>query len=262
MEVTYARSAQRTLGAPVGYCGPAAGGQRRTTVVIRPALPDTGARFVRNDLPGGPRTLPVRIEYLATDGAGAMLECPSGVGIHGVGPFLVAMAACGIDNAEIMLDGPEAVLPEGGKAALVAALEAAGAEEQTRPLRVIKIERSITVDDDGRRVMLRPSNVPHAAISLDDADRNGRHRWLAVGLGEKPLRELIRSLANRGGESTGSEPLRHGLLECVGYLAAAGAPIIGHFLAQNPDHDLMRRLVRTLASQQGSWSRIEVALPA
>ena len=72
-------------------------------------------------------------------------------------------------------------------------------------------------------------------------------------------RELMGSPAGRNGRLTGSEPLRRSLLECVGYLAAAGAPIVGHFLAQNPDHELMRTLLRALPAQQGSWSLVEVA---
>jgi len=260
MQVTYTRCFQRTLREAVTYCGPAAGGQRRATVVIRPAAPDTGIRFVCCDALGGPRTLPVRIEYLGTDGASATLECPSGVGVCAVGPLLAGLAACGIDNAEISVDGPEAVLPDDGAAALVDALCNAGAEAQARPLRVIKIERVIDVNDGHRRAMLRPSTVPHAAISLDACDESAGHYWLAVGLGEEPLRrELLGSKHDRDDRLTGSEPLRRSLLECVGYLAAAGAPIVGHFLAQNPDHELMRTLVRALPGQQGSWSLVEVA---
>jgi UDP-3-O-[3-hydroxymyristoyl] N-acetylglucosamine deacetylase len=258
MQVTYPRSVQRTLRSRVTYCGPAADGQRRATVAIGPAAPGTGVRFVRCDALGGPRTLPVRIEYLGTDGCCATLECPSGVGVCKVGPLLAALAACGIDNAEVTVDGPEAVLPEDGAAALVDALCHAGTQDQPRPLRVIKIERVIDVNDGSRRAMLRPSNVPHAAISLDAQDGTA-HYWLAVGLGEEPLRrELLGSKAGRSARSTGSEPLRRSLLECVGYLAAAGAPIVGHFLAQNPDHELMRALVRALPGQQGSWSLVEV----
>jgi len=263
VQVAYTRCVQRTLRQEITYSGPAAGGQRRATVLIRPAAPDTGIRFVRSDVPGGPRTFPVRIEYLGTDGACATLECPSGVGVCGVGPLLAALAACGIDNAELGLEGPEAVLPDGGAAALVGALQGCGAEDQGRPLRVIKIERVIDVNDGERRAMLRPSNVPHAAISLDAENGSAGHYWLAVGLGEEPMcRELLGSAAGRNGRMTGSEPLRRSLLECVGYLAAAGAPIVGHFLAQNPDHEIMRTLVRALPAQQGSWSLVEVPAPA
>ncbi len=259
MQVTYPRCVQRTLREPVTYCGDAGGGQRRATVVIQSSAPNTGIRFVRRDAPGGPRTLPVRIEYLGTDGTSATLECPSGVGVSAVGPVLAALAACGIDNAEISVDGREVVLPEDGAAALVDALCHAGTADQARPLRVIKIERVIDVNDGSRRAMLRPSNVPHAAISLDAQDGTTGHYWLALGLGEEPLRrELLGSNAGHNGRLTGSEPLRRSLLECVGYLAAAGAPIVGHFLAQNPDHELMRTLVRALSGQQGSWSLVEV----
>jgi len=260
MQLPYSRHLQRTLREHVAYCGPAAHGQRRATVAINPAAPDTGIRFVRRDAPGGPRALPARIEYLGTDGACATLECPSGVGVSGVGPILAAFSACGIDNAEVSVDGPEAVLPEGGAAALVDALSGAGIEDQGRPLSVIRIERVIDLKVGSRRAMLRPSSVPHAAISINGADGTAGHYWLAIGLGEEPLRRELRgAAAGSNGRTTGSEPLRRSLLVCVGYLAAAGAPIVGHFLAQNPDHELMRALLHALPAQQGSWSRVAVA---
>jgi UDP-3-O-[3-hydroxymyristoyl] N-acetylglucosamine deacetylase len=204
--------------------------------------------------------LHARIEYLGTDGSGATLECPSGVGVCAVGPLLAGLAACGIDNAEVTLDGPEAVLPDGGIAALVEALQSAGAEDQARPLQVIKIERVIGVNNGRRRAMLRPSSVPHAAISLDAEDGTGRHRWLAVGLGQEAVRRELIGLA--AGRRTESEPLRRRLMDCFGYLAAAGAPILGHFLAQNPDHELMHTLVRSLLGQQRSWSLVEAVASA
>jgi len=263
MHATYTRWVQRTLREAVAYSSPVADGQRRAAMLIRPAAPDTGIRLVRSDTPGGSRMLHARIEYLGTDGSGATLECPSGVGVCAVGPLLAGLAACGIDNAEVTLDGPEAVLPDGGIAALVEALQSAGAEDQARPLQVIKIERVIGVNNGRRRAMLRPSSVPHAAISLDAEDGTGRHRWLAVGLGEAALRrELCGLAADRNGRQTESEPLRRRLVDCFGYLAAAGAPILGHFLAQNPDHELMRTLVRSLLGQQGSWSLVEAAASA
>ena len=263
MPPTYTRCVQRTLRETVTYCGPASEGRRRATVAIRPGAPNTGVRFVRCDALGGPKTLPVRIEYLGTDGASATIECPSGVGVCAVGPLLASLAACGIDNAEVCVDGPEAVLPDGGAGRLVEILCAGGAEDQGRPLSVIRIERVIDIKVGPRRAMLRPSSVPHAAISLDASDGTAGHYWLAIGLGEEPLRrELMGASAHPNGRSTGSEPLRRSLLECVGYLAAAGAPIVGHFLAQNPDHALMHALLRTLPGQQGSWSRVEVAAAA
>jgi len=78
----------------------------------------------------------------------------------------------------------------------------------------------------------------------------------------EPLRRELMGSLGRNDRLTGSEPLRRSLLECVGYLAAAGAPIVGHFLAQNPDHELMRTLLRALPAQQGSWSLVEVAAAA
>jgi len=102
-------------------------------------------------------------------------------------------------------------------------------------------------------------SIPHAAISFGGDKQSVAQRWLALGLGEEVLRRELMNTAV-GGEvrPTGSEGLRRALLDCVGYLAVAGAPIVGHFLAQNPDHDLMRRLVHAFLGQRGSWSLVEV----
>jgi hypothetical protein len=52
-----------------------------------------------------------------------------------------------------------------------------------------------------------------------------------------------------------------GAAACCSDRAACRTPR-SRFLAQNPDHEFMRRLVRALAGQQGSWSLVEAAASA
>ena len=52
------------------------------------------------------------------------------------------------------------------------------------------------------------------------------------------------------------EFVRHKVLDCIGDLAVAGAPSMGHFFAHKPGHKLNNALVRQLFAQDDAWSYI------
>ncbi|MCZ6586599.1 MAG: UDP-3-O-acyl-N-acetylglucosamine deacetylase, partial [Alphaproteobacteria bacterium] len=58
---------------------------------------------------------------------------------------------------------------------------------------------------------------------------------------------------NEDGLRYENEFVRHKILDCVGDLYLAGAPIIGHFKGHRSGHALNHSIVRSLLADQGSW---------
>ncbi|MCZ6511064.1 MAG: UDP-3-O-acyl-N-acetylglucosamine deacetylase, partial [Alphaproteobacteria bacterium] len=58
---------------------------------------------------------------------------------------------------------------------------------------------------------------------------------------------------NEDGLRYKDEFVRHKILDCVGDLYLAGAPIIGHFKGHRSGHALNHSIVRSLMADQGSW---------
>ena len=53
-----------------------------------------------------------------------------------------------------------------------------------------------------------------------------------------------------------NEFVRHKVLDCIGDVALAGAPVLGHFFAHKPGHKLNNALIRQLFAQEDAWSYI------
>jgi len=64
---------------------------------------------------------------------------------------------------------------------------------------------------------------------------------------------------NPAGLRMPDEFVRHKLLDAVGDLALAGAPLIGRFVAHRSGHTLNNRLLRTLFADRSAWREIAPA---
>ena len=58
---------------------------------------------------------------------------------------------------------------------------------------------------------------------------------------------------NPGGLRFPDEFVRHKLLDCIGDLYLAGAPIVGRLIANRPGHALNVQLVRALHANPAAW---------
>ncbi|MFB2981970.1 UDP-3-O-acyl-N-acetylglucosamine deacetylase [Microseira sp. BLCC-F43] len=100
-----------------------------TKVRVLPASPGEGRYFVRVDLPGEP-VIPARLEAVSQ----TILSTQLGQGeisVRTVEHLLAALAAMGVDNARIEIDGPEVPLLDGSASMWCEAIAAAKlAEEQ------------------------------------------------------------------------------------------------------------------------------------
>lgn len=62
------------------------------------------------------------------------------------------------------------------------------------------------------------------------------------------------SVLNPEGLRAADECVRHKMLDCIGDLALAGAPLLGHLQASKPGHQLNLSLLKMLFSQSENWT--------
>lgn len=101
-----------------------------TKVRVLPASPGEGRYFVRVDLPGEP-VIPARLEAVSQ----TILSTQLGQGeisVRTVEHLLAALAAMGVDNARIEIDGPEVPLLDGSASMWCEAIAAAKLAEEQR----------------------------------------------------------------------------------------------------------------------------------
>ena len=189
--------------------------------------------------------------------------------------LLAAMHAAGVDNARILVQGPEVPVLDGSARVWVAALLNAGLRAQAARRRPLRIERTLRVESGDSWAELMPASAFEVDVTVDfEHPHIGRQSWsgpvtgvhfhqLAAartfGFRADAERLWASGLArgaslentvvyddvgvlNPGGLRGHDEAVRHKALDAVGDAALLGAPIIGRLRAYKAGHALHRTL--------------------
>lgn len=283
---------QCTLKAPISCVGVGLHSGKRVSLTLRPAVANQGVVFRRTDLR---RDIPARYSYVADTRLSTVLG-EGGARVSTVEHVMAALSGCGIDNAIVELDGPEPPALDGSAAQFVFLIDCAGIVEQDEPRSAIEVRRIVRVTDGDAFAELRPgADGLDMSMSIDFAAAAIGRQALALRLNATSFRhELARArtfglmeevdqlraaglaqggsldnavvvdrerILNPGGLRVPDEFVRHKLLDAVGDLALAGAPLVGRFVAHRSGHALNNRLLRALFADQAAWRELTPAQP-
>ncbi|QGZ95940.1 UDP-3-O-[3-hydroxymyristoyl] N-acetylglucosamine deacetylase [Terricaulis silvestris] len=260
-------------------------------MVLSPAPVDTGIVFVRTDVRGVvDNAIRAHADSVSETRNCTTLANKAGVEIATVEHLMSACAGLGVDNMIVEVDGPEVPILDGSSAPFVQVLLNAGLKEQHAPQRYIRILEAIEVRMGSKSAALLPSDAfegldldvtirfADAAIGVqrrtvqlsadtflaDIADARtfgfmsdvDAMRAAGLGRGASMDNTLVVDsgrVMNPEGLRFDDEFVRHKLLDAVGDLSLAGAPICGRFVADQPGHALNARLVRALLDTPEAW---------
>ncbi len=281
---------RRTLRAAIGCVGIGLHSGRRVTLSLLPALPGSGITFRRVDL-DGEIAIPARFDHVVDTRLCTALALPEApeARVGTVEHLMAAFAACGIDDALVELDGPEVPILDGSAAPFVFLIDCAGAVASAMPRGAIEVLRPVRVEDaSGAWAELRPSaeaafdaaleiDFPNTAIGRQALTLRVTPQAVRAALAEARTFTLAEEVArlraaglaqggslanavvvdgplvlNPGGLRRPDEFVRHKLLDLVGDLALAGAPIHGRFAGHRSGHALNNRLLRALFAEVGA----------
>ena len=260
---------------------------------IRPAQAGCGILFVRTGLPGGAVEIPARHEFISSSSYRTVLGNPEGVGLATVEHLMAALAVLGIDNAVVVVDGPEVPILDGSALPFARAILETGIVPSGGMRRAIRICRKVEVESGGSRAALLPSREFRLACSIDfPSPAIGRQDCQVEGLGLPAVYSLLpartfaelesiealrkmglarggsldnavvvsgNKVLNENGLRFSDEFARHKALDVVGDLFLAGAPILGHCIAVRPGHAITRRLLSAVFSTPGAWAWADAA---
>ncbi|MDA1072829.1 MAG: UDP-3-O-acyl-N-acetylglucosamine deacetylase [Proteobacteria bacterium] len=278
---------QTTLKTAISCNGIGLHSGEKASMTLRPAAPDTGILFERTDLSNGARLFPARYDLVADTFLCTTLKNASGATLATVEHVMAALSGCGIDNALVEVSGPELPIMDGSAEAFVFLIECAGIVECAAPRRSMRVLREVAVTDGDKRATLRPSRLRSIACEIVyDNARIARQRAGFVMTSATFKDEVARArtfglmeevdglranglalggsldnavvvngdkVMNEGGLRFHNEFARHKVLDAVGDLALAGAPIIGAFEGYCSGHALNVRLLRALFAADDAW---------
>jgi len=259
----------------------------RVRLAIRPAPIGTGIIFVRGDEKGRDSRIPATADYVASTNLGTTLRNAAGVEIATVEHFLAACAGLEIDNLIVEADGPELPILDGSSAQFVQLLLSAGRVEQMAARRSIEIIERIAVASGDKSASLEPAEQAEFDVTIRYKDAPigvqrrryfpGRDAFLTEiadartygflsdveklhaigrGLGASYENTVVINegrVVNEDGLRFEDEFVRHKILDAIGDLALAGAPILGRYTADQPGHALNVKLVQALLETPRAW---------
>ena len=278
---------QRTLKKPV-YCdgvGLHSGASVRLS--LKPAPSGTGIVFERTDVEADQSLIQARWDQVVDTRLCTVIANEHGVRVGTVEHLMAALAGCGVDNVIVEISGSEVPVMDGSSGPFVKLIECAGIVDQDQPRRVIRILKTIEVEDGSALASLSPASsfsldfqvhFEGTAISqqrLRVGMKNGsfckelaRARTFgflnevkalqAAGLGKGgSLGNAIvvdgHKILNKDGLRFEDEFVRHKMLDAVGDLFLAGGVIIGKFSGNRSGHTLNNALLRALFADDDAW---------
>ena len=280
---------QRTLAHEVELAGIGIHTGRPTNVRIRPASAGTGVVFRRTDIENEPE-IPARLEFVTSTELGTTLGAGE-VEVRTVEHLLAALAALGIDNAAVDLDGPEVPILDGSFGPWIEAVQRVGLESQPAGATMVRIAEATAVQGAaGSSYIASPNSGLRisATIDFDHAvigRQYGDFRLDGTGFEEEiaPARtfgfyEEADALRARGfgrgaslentvvldseGVMNGDlrypdEFLRHKVGDLLGDLSLTGGRVRGRIVADRPSHAGNVALARAILEQHRRRQRTQ-----
>ncbi|RAN37449.1 UDP-3-O-acyl-N-acetylglucosamine deacetylase [Hyphomonas pacifica] len=280
---------QQTIERPAVCAGIGVHSGEKARLVLKPAPAGTGVSFRRTDISGPGTLIPASAEYVSDTQLGTTLTNEADVSVAVVEHLMAALAGVGIDNLLIEIDGPEVPIMDGSSAVYCELLMQAGLRRQAAPRRRIRILEKIEIEDGPKRASLSPSEdnllTLRARIEYDDTLIGVQQMALrlAPGMFARDLAfartygfardvDMLRTMGlarggslenavvvdngevmNPEGLRSEDEFVRHKMLDAVGDLMLAGAPIAGRYDAVQPGHSINNLLVRKLLDTPSAW---------
>ena len=255
-------------------------------MTLKPAEPNAGITFVRTDI-GGVRT-PGRWDHVVDTRLCTVVGNSDGVMVGTVEHLMAALSGLNVDNVIVEVDGPELPVMDGSSGPFVFLIECAGLLEQACARRAIRILKPVSATGAGWAVSLTPRNGFSVGLEIDYGRSIVGNQSLVMDLVSGAFKkELARArtfgfldevqelraaglarggsldnavvisgdcILNEEGLRYPDEFVRHKVLDAIGDLYLAGAPIIGHFSGIRSGHAGNNRLLRTLLARSDAWT--------
>lgn len=255
--------------------------------VVHPAAADHGIVFRRTDLPAPTADVPALWDRVIVSPLNTRIENAAGVSVSTIEHIMAALAGCGIHNALIEVQGPEVPILDGSAAPFVKGLLQVGVKHLAGPLRVIEVVKSVAVSVGDASARLDPADTLHIDFEIEFTDRAIGHQEKTLNMSNGAfVRELCDSrtfcrssdveamhaqglalggtlenavvvdgaeVLSPGGLRHSDEAVRHKMLDALGDLYTAGAPILGRYTGQRAGHAVTNALLCALFDDPSLW---------
>jgi UDP-3-O-[3-hydroxymyristoyl] N-acetylglucosamine deacetylase len=282
--------ARRTLASEISVTGTALHAGDTVNLRLAPAPSGHGIIFRRSDR----NNLEVMARYdkVGETRLGTVIA-DGDVTVGVIEHLMAAVAGAELDDLLVTVDGPEPPILDGDALCFLSLIEKAGVREQPGARRAIKILRPVSAEQKDASCGLQPADILSFEFEIEfPTSAIGRQRYAFPFSREGFAREIApartfgfmnelealnkmnlargasleNTLAIDGDAVVNAERMRfpdefvrHKILDAIGDMALAGAPLIGRFEGRKSGHALNNALLRALFAEPGNYEVIPLS---
>ena len=265
-------------------------------MTLHPADADTGIVFRRTDIAGSGTEIPASYDSVCDSRLWTTIGADNGQDglktIATVEHLMAALAGAGIDNAVIEVGGPEVPVMDGSAAPFLFLIDCAGVAELDAPRKAVRVLQQVSIVDGDKSATLSPADsfsidfniefdnavVGSQEMSVELTDgvfkneiarartfgflHEAEALWAAgLAKGASLDNAVVVSgdkVMNEDGLRFDDECVRHKILDAVGDLYLAGAPLMGRYTGTRSSHALNNQLLRALFSDPENYELVDM----
>jgi len=282
---------QKTIKNSVSFNGIGLHSGKIVHMDIKPAEPNTGIVFKRVDLSKNNIIYPNFLNVTNTS-LNTTISNEFGAKVSTIEHLMGALFGLGIDNALIEIDEEEVPILDGSAKDFIEKLFIAGIETSNAPIKIVKIQNKVSINDGKRSISIEPSK-----LSLD-IDFELKYKSAVIGnqknkinVYEDDLKDIFCSrtfclfedietikknglakggslenaivvkddkILNECGLRNDKEFVNHKILDCIGDLYTCGYRMLAKIKCSQGGHFLTNTLLRKVFENNENFSIIEI----
>ena len=280
---------QQTISKPISINGIGLHSGKSVSMQLYPAQADYGIKFIRKDLSDN-NVIEALWSNVSNTKLSTTISNQYGVSVSTIEHLMSALSGLHIDNIKIEIDGPEVPIMDGSSIKFVDLIDQTSTQILDKKRKILKVKKNIKVKDNNSSIELKPNNhfsidfeidFPSKLISKQSCQLqlvNGNYKTdiaSARTFGFEKDVDLLRSnglalggsldnavvvgeskILNSDGLRFKDEFVRHKILDSIGDLYLAGAPIQGYFLGNKSGHHLNNLLLKSLFADKNNYEYI------
>ena len=282
---------QKTLSKKISLSGIGIHTGTKVNINILPANPNSGIIFKRTDLQKNNLVFANYSNVVDTTLC-TTISNEYGTKVSTIEHLMGAFYGIGIDNALIEIDSQEVPILDGSAKIFINAINEIGLRFSDQPIKIIKINKSIKIQDGEKYISLDKSNISgDIEFELKYNSKIIQNQKNKINIFEDNLDEIFNSrtfclyedieklkklnlgkggslenaivikdnkILNIDGLRNAKEFVNHKILDCMGDLFLSGYKIIGSLKCSQGGHKLTNQLLRKLFADKSNYSLIEI----
>ena len=264
---------------------------KNVNLTLIPAKPNSGITFIRTDLHSNNIVIP-QVKSVCSAVLCTTISNEYGVKISTLEHLMGALFGLGIDNLIVEINSEEVPILDGSAKIFVNEILKSGIEVSDMPIKVIKINKKIELNEGVKRISIEPSEINleidfelkyenefigtqrnTLRVYEDDLTDTFNSRTFCLFEDVKKLKELgfakggslenaivvdSDKVLNSEGLRNNKEFVNHKILDCMGDLYLSGHKIIGKLVCSQGGHKLTNDLMRKVFSENSNYSILEI----